>query len=226
MADSAPPQLPPLEGLSSPLLDSVFAEFLPAEFDKKSYWHHRFASEKSFEWLLPSADFIRLVDPVLRNLRPDARILHIGCGTSDLQNHFRARGFRNVLNVDYEPLAVARGRELETQQFGDVQMRYAVHDLTQLDIGDTEQFDLVIDKSTVDAVSCGGKDPLRRMTVGIRNCMAPGALWLCLSYSDTRFQLDGLPFDVEVFDKSATPKLQPMDPDVFNWCYLLRPKQQ
>ncbi|KAM5386886.1 hypothetical protein ACJZ2D_000179 [Fusarium nematophilum] len=197
---------------------------MPADFDKQSYWHGRFASEKAFEWLLPSADFMTLIEPVLERLDPDtARILHVGFGTSDLQNHFRTRGFRNILNVDYEPLAVERGRDLETQAFGHVRMRYAVHDATQLDLN--EQFDLVVDKSTVDAISCAGETPLRRMAAGIRGCLADRAVWISLSYSAFRFELDNLPFQVEVLAKVPTPKLSPNDPDIYYWCYLLRPKR-
>ncbi|KAF4464027.1 methyltransferase 13 [Fusarium albosuccineum] len=219
------PQIPPLEP-SSPILERTrvaLAAIMPADFDKQSYWHKRFATEKAFEWLLPSADFMPLVEPVLKRLDPaTARILHIGFGTSDLQNHFRSRGFRNVLNVDYEPLAIERGRDLETQAFGDVQMRYAVQDATQLAL--KEQFDLIIDKSTVDAISCAGETPLRRMMAGIRSRLADGAVWVSLSYSDTRFNLDDLPFDVEVLAKVPTRKLLPSDPDIYHWCYLLRPK--
>ncbi|KAJ3464310.1 hypothetical protein MRS44_009096 [Fusarium solani] len=157
---SAAPQIPPLQP-SSPIFQqtrAALAAIMPADFDKQSYWHKRFASEKAFEWLVKSADFMPLVEPVLERLEPaTARILHIGFGTSDLQNHFRARGFRNLLNVDYEPLAIDRGRELETQAFGDVQMRYEVQDATQLDL--KEKFDLIVDKSTVDAISCAGETP-------------------------------------------------------------------
>ncbi|KAJ4238474.1 hypothetical protein NW757_013021 [Fusarium falciforme] len=201
---SAAPQIPPLEP-SSPIFQrtrAALAAIMPADFDKQSYWHKRFASEKAFEWLVKSADFMPLVEPVLERLDPaTARILHIGFGTSDLQNHFRARGFRNLLNVDYEPLAIDRGRELETQAFGDVQMRYEVQDATQLDL--KEKFDLIVDKSTVDAISCAGETPLRRMAAGIRNCLADGG----------------------VLAKVPTPKLLPHDPDLYYWCYLLRPKR-
>lgn len=197
---------------------------MPADFEKQSYWHQRFTSEKSFEWLLPSKDFMALIEPLLENLDPDTtRVLQIGFGTSDLQNHFRARGFRNVLNVDYEPLAVDRGRDLETQAFGDVQMRYGVEDATQLNLG--EKFDLVIDKSTVDAVSCAGETPFRRMAYGVRKHLADRAVWVSLSYSATRFSLDHLPFNVEVLAKVPTPKLSPNDPDIYHWCYLLQPKR-
>lgn len=225
-SSAAPPQIPPLEQPSSPiLLQRTLAAIMPADFDKQSYWRKRFASERAFEWLVKSADFMPLVEPVLQRLDPaTARILHIGFGTSDLQNHFRARGFRSLLNVDYEPLAVDRGRELETQAFGDVQMRYQVHDATQLNLKE-EEFDLVVDKSTADAISCAGETSLRRMAAGVRNCLADGGAWVSLSYSSSRFDLDDLPFDVEVLAKVPMPKLLPHDPDLYHWCYLLRPKR-
>ncbi|GKU02810.1 methyltransferase 13 [Fusarium langsethiae] len=218
------PQIPPIP--SSPTFQTTHSALdtvMAADFEKQSYWHERFASEKAFEWLLPSAEFTSLIEPALDRLDPDtARILHIGFGTSDLQNHFRARGFRHVLNVDYEPLAIDRGRDLEKKAFGDVQMHYHVQDATQLDL--SEKFDLVVDKSTVDAISCGGVTALRRMIDGVRNCLADGGVWVSLSFSAYRFNLDDLPFDVEVLAKILTPKLLPNDPDIYHWCYLLRPK--
>ncbi|KAM0348629.1 hypothetical protein ACHAPU_004064 [Fusarium lateritium] len=218
------PQIPPVP--SSPAFGathSALDAIMVADFEKQSYWHQRFSTEKAFEWLLTSVDFMPLIQPVLDRLDPDtARILHIGFGTSDLQNHFRSREFRHVLNVDYEPLAVERGRTLERQAFGDVQMRYHVQDATQLDLG--EKFDLIIDKSTVDAISCGGETPLRRMISGIQNCLAHGGVWISLSFSEFRFDLDDLPFDVQVLDKVPTAKMRPSDPDIYHWCYLLRPK--
>ncbi|KAF5019203.1 hypothetical protein F66182_8808 [Fusarium sp. NRRL 66182] len=220
------PQIPPISPSSPIFRDAhgVLSAIMAADFEKQSYWHERFSSEKAFEWLLPSADFMPLIQPILDRLDPPtARILHIGFGTSDLQNHFRSRGFRNILNVDFEPLAIDRGRHLEEQAFGDVKMRYGVQDATQLDL--TEKFDLIVDKSTVDAISCGGETALRRMAYGIRGCLADGAVWVSFSYSAYRFDLDHLPFDVEVLAKVLTPKLLPNDPDIYHWCYLLRPKR-
>ncbi|KAF4454694.1 Methyltransferase-like protein 13 [Fusarium austroafricanum] len=221
------PQIPPIS-TSPPISQtthSIFAVIMASDFEKQSYWHKRFSTEKAFEWLLPSADFMPLVKPVLDQLDPDtARILHIGFGTSDLQNHFRSRGFRDVLNVDYEPLAIDRGRDLEEQAFGDVQMRYDVQDATQLDL--SEEFNLIVDKSTVDAISCGGEMALRRMAAGIKGCLADGGVWISFSYSAYRFDLDDLPFDVEVLAKVLTRKTHPNDPDIYHWCYLLRPKHE
>ncbi|KAF4775251.1 hypothetical protein HER10_EVM0008337 [Colletotrichum scovillei] len=146
-----------------------------------------------------------IVDPCLTNLDDSARILQLGFGTSDLQNHIRARGFQNITN----------------QVFGDVRMRYLVADATQLQL---ETYDLIIDKSTVDAISCGGEESVLRMAEGVRRHLTDGGFWISLSYSSGRFDVENLPFDVEVFAKIPTPKLKSTDPDIYHWCYLLTPK--
>lgn len=195
---------------------------MSSDFEKQKYWHERFTTEASFEWLVPSQNFLSILEPYLRKLNPSSKILHIGFGTSDLQNHLRASGFHNVLNIDFEPLAIERGRESEKRAFGDVRMKYVVRDVTHLDLEET--FDLVVDKSTADAVSCGGDEPLLRMANGVRGCLGPGGAWISLSYSSRRFDIRGLPLEVEEIAKVPTPRSRGTDPDVYHLGYLLRRK--
>lgn len=202
---------------------------MPADFEKQSYWRERFASETSFEWLTSSESFMAILEPHLCSPSDPARptrILHLGSGTSDLQNHFRSRGYLDVTNVDYEPLAIERGQQRERAAFDNVRMKYVVADVTQLSYGlrQNREFDVVVDKSTVDAVSCGGETAFRRMVYQVRKCLAKDGLWISLSYSARRFDIEALPFEVEVIAKILTPKFKASDPDVFHWCYLLRPK--
>ncbi|OTB07881.1 hypothetical protein M426DRAFT_317780 [Hypoxylon sp. CI-4A] len=204
---------------------------MPADFEKQSYWHERFVSETSFEWLASSDLFMSIIEPYLPPPSHDSddnqpQILQLGCGTSDLQNHFRLQGYLDVTNVDYEPLAIERGKQLEKAAFGDVRMKYAVADATQLrnDLNRGRKFDVVVDKSTVDAVSCGGTTSLLRMAAGVKRSLAKGGIWISLSYSSSRFDFDDLPFDVEVIAKIPAPKFRASDPDVYHHCYLLRPK--
>ncbi|KAF8213803.1 S-adenosyl-L-methionine-dependent methyltransferase [Mycena galopus ATCC 62051] len=203
---------------------------MPTDFAKQSYWHSRFTCETHFEWLVPSEALVQILAPHLARLeaeKPAPKILHLGSGTSVLQNHLRTRGFQHVTNVDYEPLAVERGRELEEKQFGDVRMWWVVADVTKLEEAfPEEKFDLVVDKSTADAVSCGGDEALVSMAREVRRVLSQGGMWLSVSYSATRFALDErtIPFEVEVVARIPTPKVKETDPDVFHWCYLLRPK--
>ncbi|KAH8912452.1 hypothetical protein BR93DRAFT_922408 [Coniochaeta sp. PMI_546] len=116
---------------------------MPPDFESQSYWHDRFSKETAFEWLTDPSTFLRILEPFLGQLDRSAKLLHLGCGTSDLHNHLRARGYYNVTNVDFEPLALNRGQELEQSAFGDLTMKYVLADATQLRLN--EKYDLVID---------------------------------------------------------------------------------
>ncbi|KAL2125594.1 hypothetical protein VTJ04DRAFT_1959 [Mycothermus thermophilus] len=224
---------------------------MPTDFEKPEYWQNRFAKETSFEWLFPSSTVIEIIAPYLDALvnsgtsssSPTPRILHLGSGTSDLHNHLRSRGFERVTNVDYAPLALERGREHERARFGDVKMRYCVADVTNLkvELADEEEaagnagagyYDVVLDKCTADAVACGGDDALRAMAKNVSRWLRRGAagreedgFWISVSYSSSRFEDIRDLFDVEVIHKIPTAKAKPTDPDVFHYCYLLKPKR-
>ncbi|KAK0624546.1 S-adenosyl-L-methionine-dependent methyltransferase [Bombardia bombarda] len=195
---------------------------MPPDFEKQGYWHARFEMEKSFEWLVPSHVFMAILDPYLQKQARSARLLHLGFGTSNLQTHLRSAGFENVTNVDYEPLAIEHGRQHEEDAFGDVRMRYLVADATQLDLPD--RYDVVIDKCAADAISCSGDEAVLAIAAAIDKCLADGGIWISLSYSAVRYQLKDLACDVEVVDKIPTPKQRENDPEIYYYCYLLRPR--
>ncbi|KAK0745424.1 S-adenosyl-L-methionine-dependent methyltransferase [Schizothecium vesticola] len=195
---------------------------MPPDFDKQSYWHHRFLSETTFEWLASSETFLEVAAPFLRRLPRDAPILQLGCGTSDLHIHLRRQGFDNVTNVDFEPLAIEKGRAMEQLAFGDTRNKYLVADVLTLDLG--TKFDLVLDKSTADTIACCEGPSVLAMAHRVKNHLAENGAWLSLSFSAFRFQIeDGtLPLKAEVIDKLPTPKRNPTDPDIFHFCYLLQ----
>ncbi len=196
---------------------------MPADFEKQEYWRERFASETSFEWLVSSAGFMDILLPYLQTLAKSAQILHLGCGTSDLHNHLRQHGFLSVTNLDYESLALERGRQLERDRFGDVRTKYVVADATRLKTAD--RYQAVIDKSTADAIGCGEDDAVMLLAKGLHRCLDDNGFWVSLSYSPSRFEHVQSLFEVEVISRVLTPKSKPTDPDVFHYCYLLRPRR-
>lgn len=196
------------------------------DFDKRDYWHERFSYETKFEWLIPSETFMATLEPLLSQLPRTARILQLGSGNSDLHNRLRARGFSNITNIDYEPLAIELGKGLEKAAFGDVRMHYLVADATKIDpaqLCGEGRFDLVVDKSTADAVSCGGDEAVMDLLHRVGGCLdTEHGKWVSLSYSARRFSLPDNPLYVQVMHKVPTPKRLEIDPEIFHWCYLLR----
>ncbi|EAQ93889.1 hypothetical protein CHGG_02124 [Chaetomium globosum CBS 148.51] len=197
---------------------------MPSQFEKQSYWQRRFASETSFEWLTSSATFMETISPYLERLPGSIKILHLGSGTSDLHIHLRQRGFSDVTNIDYEPLALERGQQLENDRFGNVRTKYAVADATRLELG--EEYGLIIDKSTADAIACGEDSAVFSMAEGVCRSLDDNGFWISLSYSPWRFEHVQSLFNVEVISKLPTPKHKLNDPDIFHYCYLLRPREQ
>ncbi|KAK4202884.1 hypothetical protein QBC40DRAFT_251581 [Triangularia verruculosa] len=208
---------------------------MPADFEKVEYWHKRFTTERSFEWLTSSSAFFAILEPLLTPLPPSSTVLHLGSGTSDLHVYFRRHCSQlQTINMDYEPLALERGKEMEMREFGDVKMGYQVQDVTMpFELGPEQmgKVRMVIDKSTVDAVSCGGDESVIKMAERIHETLdKEEGVWVTLSFSDSRFEMDSKRvqelFDVSVLTKVATgPKRLESDPDIWHWCWLLRPKR-
>lgn len=168
------------------------------------------------------------------------QILHIGCGNSLLS--FQLREFvetaTQIHNCDYSPVVIKRQRQrekelLQTGSFGraggrEVQSRWSVLDLLDPEQmanvrkrdgedggGEEGGYDIIIDKSTTDAISCA-----EDVVVGLPYCInnidistssnhtspekaaiypphilaihlaylaRPGCRWVVLSYSSSRF---------------------------------------
>ncbi|KAK8055099.1 hypothetical protein PG993_000326 [Apiospora rasikravindrae] len=168
---------------------------MPPSYGTKDYWDARFQHEDNYEWLLPADSLNSVVREALssrhRNQGADGgggapKILHIGCGSSDLS--FRLRELvaspRQVTNVDYAEVAVQKCRRREAAALegsgggGDLGMRWETADLLdaesiarlgrrcQSPSADGEDgngpfyFDVVADKSTCDAISIAEDVPV------------------------------------------------------------------
>lgn len=214
---------------------------MPPDYELQSYWNARFQNELHFEWLGDGSDTILphlrsyLQDPCVPS-RP-ARLLHIGAGTSSLSERIREL-YRNVygpqvderaiVNVDFAENLVAREREKEAMRaVGGLGtgMRWVCADALKwreleaaLDLGEEGQgrtFDLVVDKSTSDAISCAEDvsylspsagfhrvleeiraaqtsqklsiPPVELLAVHLASLTRPGGLWVALTFSSNRF---------------------------------------
>ncbi len=57
-----------------------------------------------------------------------------------------------MTNIDFEPLAIQKSQAMEHLAFGDIRNQYRVANILDLDLD--SKFDLVLDKSTADAIAC------------------------------------------------------------------------
>ncbi|KAI8608921.1 hypothetical protein BC830DRAFT_1153272 [Chytriomyces sp. MP71] len=166
------------------------------------------------------------------------RVLHIGCGTSRLANALRLKlcasedggvgmAACDIVNLDYSSRAVERGEKAEEAQFGDVQMAWVVANLLDWDslhgcLAEGALFRIILDKSTADAISCGANvtvsinsqqvdvEPVAALALHMARVAEPGAAWIVLSYSKSRFDFlndEGDHAGTSAFAKCSITKL-------------------
>lgn len=194
-------------------------------FGDLEYWNTRFIKEDTFEWL---ADFT-VLEPWLKQAiaertgsKGKPQVLHVGCGSSALSLQLRdlVDSPQQIHNVDYSDVVIERNRQREYEMLRSSKAerescRWSTLDLLSvsqvLDFGGPE-YDVIIDKSTSDAISCAAdvavKLPYRIKTTGPgQSCHSseatvypldilaihlaylarPGCSWIVLSYSASRF---------------------------------------
>ncbi|KAI1788808.1 hypothetical protein LXA43DRAFT_1024090 [Ganoderma leucocontextum] len=177
---------------------------MPPDYELQSYWNARFENESHFEWLGDGSDTIL---PHLRSHLLDPRLYRDVYGPQADE--------RAIVNVDFAEKLVAKEREKEVggSRTG---MQWICADALKwreleaaLDLGgEGRTFDLVVDKSTSDAISCAedvsysSPDPSlhpvlkeilaaqegRKLSIPPVELLAVHlALWVALTFSSNRF---------------------------------------
>lgn len=180
---------------------------MPTDFSSQTYWQDRFtADHETFEWIGPGELLVPFLPPTIHDVA-DGGILHIGCGSSELSLALRRlvgdEKATSVVNLDFAPAAIEIGREREISAFGDVRMRWTTADLLNWssleplaqENGSDKKYGIVVEKSCIDALSCGldvcveGKTyyPPDLLAIHLARLTVPGALWVVMSYSSSRF---------------------------------------
>ncbi|KAF9430996.1 hypothetical protein BGZ76_000629 [Entomortierella beljakovae] len=230
-------------------------------FDKQEYWSQRFDNEQSFEWLMPWS----VLEPYMREnnlLLPknsSDKILNLGCGNSNLPLDLYFAGYHHVTSVDFVASVVDRMREkceqaigwkrdtLQQQQqpqsVGNSQqcpLQFLEMDCLDMSLLPENTFQLCIDKSTSDAISCGDDDnytKLRTLCEQVaRVIKTPCGIWCVISYSKFRQYewTEGLAKGLWRTEKVIEIKVEQLQPetksagtivhvpDVFQYLYINR----
>ncbi|KAH8078273.1 hypothetical protein HD553DRAFT_277991 [Filobasidium floriforme] len=200
----------------------------PPAFSDLAYWDNRFSTTSTpFDWLVSANALDSLVVASIRSSsRERCKILHIGCGSSELSFRLgELAGTReNIWNTDYSRVVIEQGRAIEEKldarppKIGHEEvsgrMNWTVLDLLSDESitafraeTQSESFDLIVDKSTSDAISCGPDlplpghgasipsrstlsiilHPLEVLALNLARLTRSGGRWICISYSSDRF---------------------------------------
>jgi SAM-dependent methyltransferase len=187
----AAPRSAQLEGDGTPVVGSAL-------YASKSYWDKRFETEDSKEWLCSFDDVRVLLEKLLPSDR-DARILLVGCGTSDLGADLHNElGFTHVVCSDYSETCVAHMSAKHASLAPAVS--YFVADMLDLGAAFAEAcFDVVIDKAAFDAVVADGgadkwtptdeaREAAARLSESVAGILRTGGRFVQITFSQPHFR--------------------------------------
>lgn len=117
-----------------------------------NYWDERFAQEDTYEWLASYEEVRDILKETLDKVGPKAKILQLGCGNSQLALDMYNDGFEDITNIDISEVVIKK------MSFKHPHLKFVQMDVTNLEFGE-EKFDLVIEKSTLDALLVDTKSP-------------------------------------------------------------------
>ena len=129
---------------------------MPNYGDKK-YWVERYDEQNgtTFDWL----EDYESIKPILENLKikKESRILNVGCGNSEFSEKMYDEGFNHNYNIDICQNVIDFMKSRNKDKKG---LHFDVMDVCDMTYKD-ETFDLIIDKSTIDALLCGDHSFMR-----------------------------------------------------------------
>uniref|UniRef100_A0ACD5WWB7 Uncharacterized protein n=1 Tax=Avena sativa TaxID=4498 RepID=A0ACD5WWB7_AVESA len=132
-----------------------------------SYWDQRFEKEEHYEWLKDFSHFRHLLTPLLS---PSISVLEVGCGNSRLGEEILREGVSGgVTCIDLSPVAVHRMHDRLVEQ-GTSGVDVVVADMLDMPF-ESDSFDLVIEKGTMDALCVDIGDPWNPNPTTVDNVM-------------------------------------------------------
>lgn len=126
------------------------------------------------------------------NSEKDIKILNIGCGNGRIQDELYEDGYHHITNNDISPVVISQMNEVKVEREYEG-MCFEVMDATCMKYED-ETFDLVLDKSTLDALLCSETPFVQaaQMLGEVERVLKTGGVYLMISYSEPKYRLNHL----------------------------------
>ena len=163
-----------------------------------SYWEERYKNteESTFDWL-ENYNTLKEIISSLNISKETGKILNLGCGNSEFSENMYDDGYHHIKNIDISKNAI----NLMNARIKDrTEMTYEVMDVRDIKYEDN-QFDLAIDKSTMDALLCGDNAFINvaKMIKEIQRVLKVGGYYMIISYGAPKNRLIHLKRKFEKF---------------------------
>lgn len=195
------------------------------QYALKEYWEERYQkNNEPFEWFQSFPD---LKEVISANIPKEFKILHIGCGSSELAAQMVAEGWSDIVNVDFSSTII---NVLKKRYAGKPELSFV-----EMDIGDMNfaagSIDAVLDKACLDSILCceEAQKQAEKIIAQIYKVLRPGGMFLLVAtnHSETKLKmLERTEFEwnviVEAIPKPGLLNL-PLDDDVsYHYVFICR----
>lgn len=209
---------------------------LSRNYADKTFWDDRYSANKdredTDEWLVGYADIEQVLRPQLQTLTrkpnpsaspiPELRtrrgvpnsgpqILMLGCGDSQFSADLYDAGFPHITNIDISAVCIETMRQREGLRRP--KMKWEVADCTDLSQFTDNSFDVVIDKTMLDALCCSSEaiDLVPKMLKEVRRVLADGGAYIIISFS---LESAKASFEQAVVAEAVFTSFKPLAPTV------------
>lgn len=151
-----------------------------SEFVKKEYWDQFFKKRgsKAFEWY---GEYPELCGVLHKYIKPQDKLLVIGCGNSQLSADMYDVGYHKIVNVDISDIVIKQMKEKNKQR---AEMEFHKMDVLKMDFSASE-FTVALDKGTLDALMVDNSErvvqDIETMFNEVDRVLKPMGRYLCIS---------------------------------------------
>lgn len=150
------------------------------EFASKSYWDSFFKKRKNaFEWY---GEYSHLCGMLHKHCKPVEKVLMVGCGNSKLSEDMYDVGYHHIVNIDISDLVIKQ--MIKKNNVNRSKMKYIKMDIKETSF-DNEEYDVVIDKGTLDALFIDNKEEtvngIKKMFGEIHRTLKTNGRYICVT---------------------------------------------
>ena len=150
------------------------------QFQLKEYWDAFFSRRSSsFEWY---GEYVDLCHVIHKYLKPENRILVVGCGNSKLSEDLYDAGCHGIDNIDISEVVVKQMNAKNKSKRPE--MNFTVMDMLSMTY-EQSRFDCVLDKGTLDAIfvdeTTETVDKVNKMFAEVSRVLKVGGRYVCIS---------------------------------------------
>ncbi len=156
------------------------------DFSMQEYWDKKYAEKDTlFEWL---EDYNDMKDYIQSHISRDSKILVPGCGNSAISADMYNDGYKSLINIDFSPVVI----EQMSRRYAELdEMTWLVMDIKKMSFEDGS-FDVVFDKGTLDALTCGeaAEEAMFTACCEYTRVLKPGGIAYIVSFGQADARLE------------------------------------